>query len=174
MTSERYQIPDKLASELASVVIEWGKFEMALVTDTSIMMAYPIVQKLADEAPRSFKKKIELWKRCVDALYPTVTLYRHWASEICKNGKVVSRQRNRLIHGIWDISESKSPGLFRVTTFKALHYVEQHEDKGFGVDYVEALRDDIRTLSDALYSLTINRMLHGALGLLQAVREPKS
>lgn len=173
LTTERVAIPEKLAHELAGIVIEWGRFEMTIWADTSTMMAYPNVHALAKEAPRTFRQKIDLWKRCVHTLYPTVSLYRKWASEICSKGKVVAQQRNRLIHGLWDVSPSSDGSVFRLVTCRGLDRIEAHEDLGFDVKYVAALHTDIQAVTSALVSLITNRMWHAQLGSLKACHAPK-
>jgi len=173
LTTDPVAIPERLAHELAGVVIEWGRFEMTIWADTSTMMAYPNVRALADEAPRSFKQKINLWKRCIHTLYPTVSPYRKWATEICSKGKVIAQHRHRLIHGLWDVSPTTGGKVFRLVTYKGLDQIEAHEDLGFDVEYVAALHSDIQAVTSALVSLITNRMWHARLGLLKADPAPK-
>ena len=63
--------PDLFAL-LGQVVVQWSRVETNIVYDTSVMMRYPIVQKLTSEAPCAFNKKLELWRRSVR----TVAKYR--------------------------------------------------------------------------------------------------
>ena len=82
MHSEPAAIPVDLATELAAVVIEWGRFETGIITDTQEMMRYPNIQALESSPPRSFSKRIELWKHCIQALFD-IQFYRNVAAEFC-------------------------------------------------------------------------------------------
>ncbi|MEO9963324.1 MAG: hypothetical protein ABJ388_13085 [Alphaproteobacteria bacterium] len=163
------EIPQEISHELAAIVIEWGRFEMMLVTDTSTMMAYPTARRLADKPPRTFNQRIELWKKCINALYPDIRIYRNWAREICSKGKIISRHRNRLIHGIWDVSNFEKMGLVRLVSYSGLAHVEEHEDLEFDVKYLAAVHNDIRAVVDALVSLVTNRMFHASKGLIKEI-----
>ncbi len=172
LKSDPYTIPEEFAHELAAIVVQWGSFEMSLVSDTSTMMAYPNVRELAKEAPRSFTRKIELWKRCTNTLYPTVDLYRNSAKEICSKGKAISKHRNRLIHGTWNPLNESEPGDFRIVSYTGLEYVDEMTDLIVDLAYVKALHADICVLNDALYSLIANKMMHAHMGLLTAKPAP--
>lgn len=159
------KISNELTSALESIVIEWGRFEMALVADTSTMMAYPAVRILAEKPPRTFVQRVELWKKCINALYPTIKIYKNWAAEICSKGKVICRHRNRLIHGLWDISKFKETGMVRLVSYNGLEKIEKHEDLQINVQYLAAVHTDILAINGALAALITNRMVHASKGI---------
>lgn len=166
-----HPIAPDLASAIAGVVIEWSAFEGALRADLGELMQFAIVRGLADQYPRAFKKRIELWKRSVHTLFPNVPCYLEVADEICSKGKIVAHHRNRLIHGHWLPPEGDGSE-YRVMLVEGLDRIYRLDQLTADVGYVSAIRKDIKTLSDALVSFTTTRMLHGRLGLLRARPAP--
>ena len=165
-------ISPELAMAIAGVVVEWSAFESMIVTDTSNLMLYSIVRKLADSRPRSFKQKIELWKRAVHALYPTVRCYLEAADEICSKGKAISHYRHLLIHGHW-LPPQGDGSQYEVLMVEGLDTVEKLSHVTATVSHVINVRNDIKTVSDALFGFMCNRMWHAGLGLLTGVPVPK-
>jgi hypothetical protein len=160
---------ERLYSLLGGVVIQWSRVEGAILQDTSTMFQYPIVQALASEPPRSFKKKLELWRRATRTLY-NADPYQQLARAICSRAKAASKLRNHLIHGSWALEDSD--GAFTVSNIKALRYVETWESIPVSEALIEALRDEVRAIHDLLMSLIVSKMLHADSGRLQATPAP--
>ena len=148
--SDRLSISPEFAAEVASILIEWSRFENGISFDTHQFMRYPILQPLANTAPISFKKKIELWKKCVCTLFSTVSIYREQADNICSDGKTISKRRNLIIHGLWNnTGEDK----YDVLLIRALHNVENIETASVDLNYLTKLRQDIAQVTDAFFQL---------------------
>ena len=174
MHSEPVSIDPEIANSMSSILVQWSKFEMGLVVDTMQLLRFPMAADLAEEAPRSFVKKIELWKKAVHVVFVNIDLYRHAASEICSAGKRVSRLRHHLVHGMW-IPAEQSDGngrLFKVFNLRGLHHLEQYDEVIVDGAYLQSVHDDCRTLADKLLEFSANRAMHGARGLLTLQSSP--
>ena len=166
LVSNQTTVPEPLAVALAGVVIEWSRFELMLVSHTSTMMAVPNIRQLADKAPKSFKGKIDLWKRCISCLYPKIDLYQKHAAEICSKGKIIALHRNRLIHSLWEMEDFEETGQLRILSYEGLEFVEKHENLSIDTEYVATLHQDILTLTSALATLKFNIAWHAKEGYL--------
>jgi hypothetical protein len=164
-------MPPEMFTIIGEIVVLWSRVETSIEADTSIMMQYPNIRRLATTAPHGFAKKLELWRRCVRTLYPTVTLYQNHASAFAAAAKKVAKVRNHLIHGSWDLNP-KEDGSFRVQSMRALYRIERLQELSFSVEFVTALLDDIRTLDSLITGFIATKMWHAHLGLLQTHREP--
>lgn len=164
-------MPPEMFTIIGEIVGLWSRVETSIETDTSIMMQYPNIRQLATIAPHGFIKKLELWRRCVRTLYPTVALYQNHASAFAAAAKKVAKVRNHLIHGSWDLNP-KEDGSFRVQSMRALYRVERLQELSFSVEFVTALLEDIRTLDSLITGFIATKMWHAHLGLLQTHREP--
>lgn len=165
-------IPDEFAITIARIVIEWSRFEQGLASDTSTMMHYPIVQALAHEAPRSFSKKVELWRRAVAKLYSSIPEYQAVASDIAKRAKEVAKFRNHLVHGTWDLSGPNAEGGWRVSNVRALVVIEKMDQMIVTQALLDQLHQEIQDLSDDIFGFITTKMLHQHKGLLKAERVP--
>lgn len=173
VTGKDRPITPELCAALAGVVIEWGAFEGAIYADTAELMQYPSIRKLTDKAPRSFKKKIELWKKAIHAFYPAIPSYLEAADEICSKGKTIAHHRHHLIHGHWLPPPADADGsVYKVMMIEGLDTVENLKYGIVDAEYVAAVRNDIKTVSDTLWGFKINRTMHARLGLLKATRVP--
>jgi hypothetical protein len=160
-----HDISAELAQELAAILIEWGSFENAIVLDLDQLRQYPQVKKLAEDVPYGFARKIELWKRSVYALFKGIPFYKNTAREICSKGKIVAAKRHRVVHGHWRPHKDK-PGTFQVVFgFDRRQVLGAYDvDLKFAAD----LHRDIKTMTEAVYSFLISRMMHASQGLLTA------
>ncbi|WP_156462903.1 hypothetical protein [Methylobacterium sp. Leaf93] len=165
-------ISPELSSALAEVVIEWGKFERGLQMDLTVLRRYPHIKELTPEEPRSFNKVIELWRKSIRALYPTVVLYNNIASELCSKGKIMSQHRNRVIHGIWLRCDPEDTYEYHVLATTGIDTVKSADSFYVDPEYLKAISTDIKTISDKLYEFAVNRMLHAQQGLLKEVASP--
>ena len=172
MQREPDPISPELSAALAEVVIEWSKFERGLQMDLTVLRRYPHIRGLAPEEPRSFNKVIELWRNSIRTLYPTVKLYNNLASDICSKGKMMSRHRNRVIHGIWLRCEPDEPYEYHVLATTGIDTVKTLESFYVDAEYLSAISADVKTISDKLYEFAVNRMLHAQQGLLKEVVSP--
>lgn len=164
-------IPEGFEKSIASIVVEWSRFEMGIVADTSSMMQFRIVQELATEAPRAFTKKIALWKKAVDTLFRDVPIYRNMAAQIKTKGVAVSKMRNHIIHGTWNIVGPDENGAWSVSNLRALQFVEYHETVKVDQAKLDYVLAEITDLSNAIYSFQVTKMLHRHLGMMKAVPE---
>jgi hypothetical protein len=169
--SDALPMPPEMFTVIGEIVVLWSRVETALESDTSIMMQYPVVRRLASEAPRGFKKKLELWRRAVRALYPSVTMYQEHASAFVEAARKVSKLRNHLIHGMWSLQPAETGG-YPVTLMRALDRVEQMDTIEFSMGLVTALLEDIRTLDNHIATFIVSKMWHAHLGLLRADASP--
>jgi hypothetical protein len=163
-------IPPEMAAEIAGVLIEWGAFETAIDLDLDQLRNWPIVRELSDEVPRNFDGKLRLWNKSIQALFFSVPFYKAKAREICRAGRIVAKQRNRLIHGLWQPDE-KQAGTFRV-----LSGFDRRMNFGYllvDIQFVKNLHADVRTMSSEVYSFLMTRMMHAAQGQLVMVPRKK-
>lgn len=161
-------IPDAFSVSISRIVIEWSRFEQGLASDTSTMMNYAVVSKLATEAPRSFIKKVELWKRAVNKLY-VIPEYIHFADDISMRAKEVAKFRNHLVHGIWDLNGPNDQGGWRVINVHALKTVEKHDTLIVTQGLLDQLHQEIQDLSDDIFGFIATKVLHQHKGLLTAL-----
>ncbi len=170
--SDQHPIPEKLARELAALVIEWSGFESAVDLDSLLMRRFPVVQKLFAEEPRNFKRKIESWKEAVHALFPDDEGYKNIATLICGEGKTVAHYRHALIHNRWQPPDK--PGEpFSIWLAKPLDKLPAGHRLEVTPDLAAAVHQRLRQLSDTLWGFTANRMLHGRLRRKSAPPGPK-
>jgi hypothetical protein len=160
LKSHDHPIPDDLARELAGVVIKWSVFENAIVLDTDQMMKFPAVRALATEAPRSFKRKIELWKRAIHTRFADNESYKNVASEICSQGKSVAQHRHQLIHGHWLLPE-KPGDPFVLWISEPLDHFPAGSQIPIDVRYVAGVHQSLKKLGDLFWGFNTTRMLHG-------------
>ena len=157
-------IPMEIAQLIAAILIEWSRFENAIVVDThSLRRQFPNIRSLSTKAPPNFRQKIELWRDSVKRAYPSVTQYHAVAAEVCTKGKIVANMRHRLIHGEWRPSKPGEPGNYQVYNLKVLDVVEEHVAFHVDAEILDAVRNDIRSVVGALYTFLANRMLHSAI-----------
>lgn len=160
---------ERLFTLLGEVVIQWSRVEMALLQDTSTMFRYQIVQALASEPPRSFKKKLELWRRATRTLY-NADPYQQLAAAIYTRAKAASKLRNHLVHGSWALEERE--GSFMVSSVKALRHVETWDSILVSEALVEDLLEEVKHINDLLMSLIVSKMVHGSSGQLRPTPAP--
>lgn len=169
---EVHRDPDPVSTSLSvaltQVVIEWGKFEYGLECDLAALRRYPNVMALSTKEPQSFKALIELWKRSINELYPTIDLYKNIARDICSHGKLMSHHRNRIIHGIWLRRPEGEKYEYEILATTGVDRIKKAENFYVDADYLEAVSKDIKTLSDKTYEFAFNRVLHAKQGLLKA------
>jgi hypothetical protein len=166
--SDQHPIPDDLARELAALVIEWSGFEAAIDLDSqSMRRRSPVVEKLFEDEPRSFERRIVAWRDAVKALYPNDDGYKDIASVICSAGKFVGRHRHAIIHGHW-LPPERAGAPFRLRLTKRLGKLPEGCVVPAAVGFVTAVHVRLRRMSDDLWMFTTNRMLHG-----RRVRKPK-
>lgn len=172
MHSTAQDIPADIAFEVASILIEWSRFENGIVADTASLMRYPAVRALTEDAPRNFKNKIDLWKKSIITHFAGDAEYRAIATEICSAGKITARHRHRLVHGSWRPSEPGEEGVYQVSSFKGLDVVEEMEAFWVDLEYLVGVHKDIRAVTDAFFQFMTNRMMHAASGLAPTPSEP--
>jgi hypothetical protein len=166
-----YHISDDLARELASIVIEWSTFENAITIDLEQLWQFAKAKKLADSIPGAFGARLKLWNRVYHALFPAIPLYTTRSDAIASKGREVALIRHRLIHGLWRPADEPE-GAFHV-----IAGLDRRKDIKFllaDAALVGSLHKDIKTLSNAVWSLNVTRMMHAAQGLLQAVPAPSA
>lgn len=163
-------VPPELATHLAGILIEWGSFENAVLMDCEDLRQWPVVKSLVPEIPQGFAKRIELWKRSIDALYPTIRLYVTSAKEITEKSKFVAKRRNRIIHGHWMPNPGGKPDEF------VLLPENYPYGKGgltpFDTELAGMLFHDVMAVSNAFHSFLVTRMIHAREGLLQLSTGP--
>jgi len=172
LKSEHDPIPDELARELAALVIEWSGFEAAIDLDSGTMKRQPAVAKLFEDEPRTFKRKVAVWAKAVRALHPDDEGYKEVARFISSEGKYVARHRHAIIHGHW-MPPDPSGGPWRLRLVKPLEKLPAGYVMLNGVDFVGAVHERLREMTDTLWAFTLNRIVHGHLGRSSAPREPK-
>lgn len=163
------EIAPELAYEVAAIVIEWGSFENAIDIDIQQLRNWPIVRRLSEVPPQGIKKKLDLWKKSIYTLFSTVPFYKNTAREICSKGKLVSQQRHRLIHGLWQPDQER-PGEFRVVS--GFDPRQQYGYFQANLQNVRAVHQDIKTMNEAVWSFLVSRMSHAAEGRLVARAVP--
>jgi hypothetical protein len=174
LKEHRIAVQPSLAQAIGEIVAHWGSFENDVTHDIGSMMRFPIVRRLSSHHPRAFKKRIELWRRCVDALFPSVTVYRDYAERICSDAKQLSIVRNKLLHGIWTRDKEKDDRWIVFIT----DGLDETDINGVYVDYektAEVLLSIIRVRTQFI-EFTVNRHWHADLGLFYEVlgQEPGS
>jgi hypothetical protein len=171
VTSDPLPMSDRLFSLIGEIVIHWTRVEAALLQDTSSMFRHRIVQDLATEPPRSFKKKLELWRRATRKLY-AVPAYQDLATTICTRAKAASKLRNHLMHGVWSLEERE--GAFTVSSVSALRHIEQWDSVQVSENLLEALLQEIKDVDRLLMGLIVSKMLHAYVGQLRENPSPSA
>jgi hypothetical protein len=171
--SDRQPIPDDLARELGALVIEWSGFESALLADIRVLAKSPVVKKLFSDEPRSFKKRIELWKDAIRALYPNDAGYIEVANIICSGSKDVARYRHVLVHNRW-LEPEKAGEPYRLLLDKPLEKHPAGHALPVPVEMVRAIHQRLRQSQDLLWGFTLNRMIHRTLRPKSAGGGPKA
>lgn len=162
-----YAIPDELARELAGIVIQWSGLENAVTIDIEQLRAFPVVRALSDVIPGTFDAKLKLWRRAYATLFPTVKAYNDLAEDIFGKIRLVGRERHRLIYGVWSPVQDQ-PG-----TFTVMAGLDRRKDIAYfqpNMIYLTAVHQDIKKLSDGVWSLNASRQIHAVQGRLQ--RQP--
>lgn len=157
----------QMFTTLGEVVIHWSRIESGIDQEISTMRQYPIVRKLAGVVPHTFGKKLELWRRSVRTLYPTIEAYQSYADAFDEAAKKVAKFRNHLIHGTWTLSENDE-GEFLVTNYRSVRGVARHDTLWVGQEVLDNLLHDVRNLSAWITGFTVTKMLHAHEGLLRA------
>jgi hypothetical protein len=164
LEAKPYKIPDDLARELAAIVIEWGGLENAVTVDLEQLRMFKAASDLADAIPGTFGMKLKLWRRNYATLFPTIKRYNDIAENIFSNARIVGIQRHRLIHGLWRPAEDDPNGFYILTA------IDRRKDPAYfkaDVRFLAAVHEDIKKLSNAVWSLNASRQLHAAQGLLR-------
>jgi hypothetical protein len=172
INGEPLQLPADFAVALAHVVVEWSRLEDAIERDLDWMMRFKVVAELAQEPPRSFNKKLELWRRAVNTLFRTIPQYRQMAAMVVPRAKEAAKLRNHLVHGMWP-HQNPPPERFKIMsmtpvgdgTFRVQQAVIGRED-------LERLTAEILDIAGLVLGLTVSRMLHGHHGLLATQPAP--
>lgn len=155
---------DEIARELGAIVIEWGALENVVTTDLEQLRAFDVARNLCDLVPGAFGAKLKLWRRSYVALYPTIKSYHHIADDVFEKAKVVGLERHRIIHGWW-YPEENNPSRFYI--LPALDRARKVDPVKADIRYLAAVNEDIRKLSDRVWSLNASRQLAGVQGLLR-------
>jgi hypothetical protein len=164
LVAKPYRIPDDLARELAAIVIGWGGLENVIMVDLEQLRMFEVARNLSDAMPGAFGAKLKLWRQSYVALYPTMKVYHDIVDDIFSKTRIVGFERHRIIHGWWRPDES-DPNVFHV--LPAMDRLRKTAYIQANVAYVSAVHEDIRKLSDAVWSLNASRQLHAVQGLLQ-------
>ncbi|MBY0532676.1 MAG: hypothetical protein K2P86_11970 [Xanthobacteraceae bacterium] len=160
----KLDIPPELAAEIAHIVVQWSVFENALDVDLTQLRNHKKGRDLAEEKPRQFKRKIQLWRRSIHALYSNIKPYKSMADEISSKGIIVAQMRHHIVHGHW---RQEEPGIFIITS--GLTGDRKLQQCRFNLTVATNLHRDVRTMAEAAYGFLISRATHGGLGLLKAV-----
>jgi len=173
LTGPAIPVEPRFAAALASIVIEWSRVETSLVTDLEGLRQFPGVSDLSPEMPRSFDRRLKLWRKSVRHLFPTIESYQLVADNIRDRACDLAPKRNHLIHGLWDIEGVAQSGVWTVRSHKAAkgggyHLLRSEVD----ADSLEGTAQAIVKLSGDILGFLASRMLHAHKGLLKAQRGP--
>jgi hypothetical protein len=165
-------LPDEFAKALAQIVVEWSRLESAIASDTtSTMNMLPALADMATEAPRSFKKKLDLWSKVTKRAFGSIPQYCQVVDHIVPRARTAALIRNHLIHGHWPISGVGPTGEYQIHNFEGL---KQGRLTRMTVtqDVLDEVLAEILDLAGTVYGFTMTRMLHAHHGLLRAQPAP--
>jgi hypothetical protein len=171
VTSEPLPMQPEMFEALGQIVVLWSRIENAVVQDLHDMRKWPIAEDIAEEIPRTFDKKLELWRKSVRALYPKVVAYQGLANQFSSGAKDVAGIRNHLIHGTWALEADENEE-FKVTNIRRVKGDDRIETLWVGTEKVQALLNDVLKLDSWIMGFIVTKMLHAHAGLLQVDREP--
>ncbi|HUE80017.1 MAG TPA: hypothetical protein VMN38_10350 [Sphingomicrobium sp.] len=167
VTSNPLPMQPQMFTTLGEIVVHWSRIESALDQEISTMRRYALVRKLADVVPHTFSKKLELWRRSVRALYPSINTYQQYADAFVEAVKKVAKFRNHLIHGTWSLNENEK-GEFLVMNYRSVRGEERHDTLWVGQEVLDNLLADVQNLSAVITGFVVTKMIHAHEGLLRA------
>jgi len=145
---------------------------MALQVDLEGLRRWPGITQLSPEMPRSFDKKLKLWRRSVRKLFDQIDSYQAVADHIRDEGLRLAPKRNHLIHGLWAIAGAED-GAWVVQSYKnAGKAGYQIERSTVDAGRLEGTSAAILKLGGDIAGFMASRMLHQHEGLLQVSRAP--
>jgi hypothetical protein len=171
ITSDPLPMNPQMFTTLGEAIIHWSRIESTLDDEISDMRKWGIVRKLAKVVPHSFSKKLELWRRSVRALYPTIEAYQQYADAFVEGAKKVAQIRNHFIHGTWTLSENEK-GEYLVSNYRSVRGEERHDTFWVGQNDLDALLSDVKMLSSVIIGFKVSKMIHAHGGLLRATPSP--
>ena len=161
----------EFAHPIAGIVVEWSRVELAIENDLDALRLHPVAAKLASVVPRAFGKRLELWRRSVRALAPTIEAYQLAAGAIEKEANRIRMIRNLLVHGLWN-PDGPLDGAWQVESWQRDGATVQIRRLRLSAPELEGLLADIMALADGIVAFMISRAFHAREGHVQLSRGP--
>lgn len=79
VASDPLPMKPQMFTTLGEAIIHWSRVETTLDDEIADMRKWGIVKRLAKVVPHTFGKKVELFRRSVRTLYPTIEAYQKYA-----------------------------------------------------------------------------------------------
>ncbi|MGZ8406691.1 MAG: hypothetical protein ACXWVJ_01545 [Caulobacteraceae bacterium] len=176
-SSLRMPISPEIAGHLASIIIEWSEIESGIDSDIATMQQSPFTNAAQERAEVSFSAKLDQWKRMGERLFDNLSPYRAAMTAIYEQAKLISVERNCLIHGVWCQPGPNDGGADFV-----IHWMRRscpnpirREVNRQPIDaaYLGGLHARISALNQNLAALVCNWDRHSRLGLSLELPAPR-
>jgi hypothetical protein len=164
LESEEPTIGAEFLQEIGRVIMNWAWLEHLLIADIQTLrrLIKPDVLTTEDnEIPRAFSRRLSLWAKLARTVYSSVPHYLEKVQLIQQSALNLSKDRNLLIHGLFQRWESAGGGMIEVVNL---------QPKGAGialsrhrVDFVgmQQIAKNIKMICDEISALSLNAFILG-------------
>lgn len=170
LKGEPIMVAPEFGLALAAIVIEWSRVEIGFDMDLNSLRQFPGIAELSPEMPRSFNKKVKLWRRSVKTIAPAIEAYQAYADHIRDSALKLALIRNLLVHGLWRIDGPEPDGKWPVQSQKQTADGFQLIKAAPNAADLEETLADIMKLAGDINGFHLSRMLHQQRGILKVNR----
>jgi hypothetical protein len=159
LTSEEPIIGAGFLQEIGRVIMNWAWLEHLLIADIQTLqrsIKQDVLTTKDSEIPRAFNRRLSLWAKLAKIAYSSVPHYLEKVQLIQQSGMNLSKDRNLLIHGLFQRWEPVEGGAIELVNL---------QPKGAGMalsrhraDFaaIQQIAKNIKTICDEISALSLN------------------